>query len=701
MKRALHRDLPTGTSKPWQRLGFAGFLRPSEASSTGEVPRSAAVEKGQDVLTSAEGRIESLGMGASAVPRLLLLAACCVAARSAALTRCGWESKGAQGELVVEVFSDPLSSSSHILGFGPAEVSGALQHVTAYFTAVDLLSIQNLTLLAWINCSPLGAPLPCDQLMSGASEQSGELFMYAVDAWKGGHDNHLLVQLLDEERGVLAQGETLFQLEAVTNKTEGLFAALAASQVEGLAEGTCRGAVDVKTGECAEHGPYSAVTTLEWDRLQCSQPRAPLRVYHVSMTQWSRGRLHLWLPSTVLHAEGVQEVHDGGREGVWLDEGIDVGMARLHVDSHVPPLSDCHPMYPWSGDGAEADGREVVALLPVRVTGGSVEHLGHFFLDYLANVYRMQQAYLHNRQSRVGGMDPGADIQWLCLVDDMRSSLEDLPPRKFYPLLNAVCPQLWRSLGQLPEKACLPHAVVAFGGLETIRSKDAMSVPAAVHRDACRDVVLDLQRRVLASVHLQPRVLPRGAGKLLYLSRHDTGWRRLVNEEQLVGAWNVAQSHRSDLQMHSVHLHTMPIREQLVLLQDTRLMVGVNGGQINALFFLPEGSTHAAIFAMRWTDQNFGYVYHSWLKHRGVRYVQYDCTRGGTVNLDWLGLARYSDDWHGSMRAIRDADITMPTSEFLAFITEAIEGEGTGPYSSSDSPAELERVLLDFERKDR
>ena len=47
-------------------------------------------------------------MGASAVPRLLLLAACCVAARSAALTRCGWESEGAQGELVVEVFSGAM-----------------------------------------------------------------------------------------------------------------------------------------------------------------------------------------------------------------------------------------------------------------------------------------------------------------------------------------------------------------------------------------------------------------------------------------------------------------------------------------------------------------------------------------------------------------------------------------------------------------
>eukprot|EP00960_Hanusia_phi_P067307 766600-Hanusia_phi.AAC.2 len=64
-------------------------------------------------------------------------------------------------------------------------------------------------------------------------------------------------------------------------------------------------------------------------------------------------------------------------------------------------------------------------------------------------------------------------------------------------------------------------------------------------------------------------------------------------------------------------------------------MIGINGGQINALFLLPpvrvsvslpasspsalKGSTCASVFAMRWTDQNFGYVYHSWLKLRGVR----------------------------------------------------------------------------------
>ena len=34
--------------------------------------------------------------------------------------------------------------------------------------------------------------------------------------------------------------------------------------------------------------------------------------------------------------------------------------------------------------------------------------------------------------------------------------------------------------------------------------------------------------------------------------------------------------------------------------------------------------------------------------------------------------AQYSDDWQGSMRAIRDADISMPSPEFMAFITEVL-----------------------------
>ena len=62
------------------------------------------------------------------------------------------------------------------------------------------------------------------------------------------------------------------------------------------------------------------------------------------------------------------------------------------------------------------------------------------------------------------------EMEWLCLVDDMRTSVDDLPRRNFYPLLRAVCRQPWLSLGQLPDHTCLSHMVLAFGSLETIRS---------------------------------------------------------------------------------------------------------------------------------------------------------------------------------------------------------------------------------------
>ena len=80
-----------------------------------------------------------------------------------------------------------------------------LQHVTAYFTAVDLDTIRPLTLKAWVDCHPIGAPIGCEHLMTSASEQSGELFVYAIDSWKGGHVNRILMQLFDAQQTLLAQ----------------------------------------------------------------------------------------------------------------------------------------------------------------------------------------------------------------------------------------------------------------------------------------------------------------------------------------------------------------------------------------------------------------------------------------------------------------------------------------------------------------
>jgi len=397
--------------------------------------------------------------------------------------RCGWEADDERvSEIVVEVFADAESSSSHILGYGPAEVAGWLQHVTMYFTAVGLDTIRPLTLRAWTDCHPAGAPMPCEHLMTSGSEQSGELFLYAHSTWKGGHDNHVLVQLFDADNALVAQGRSSFVLHSITNQTEGLLHALAdephasaatgprtCSQADGGQQGGARVSEEGGVGEARCAGGRSAVQHLAWEQLECSQPRAPLRVYRVSMAQWTRGQMHLWLPRDALQrATGALEVPA---------EGFKVGMARLFPEP-LPPPSACHPHYPWpatagSGGAAGAAGaRTQVALVPVGVTAGSIEHLGHFFLDYLANIFRMQRAYLHWRRAAADGTGAGAEVgageavgggaeggvdgevEWVCLVDDMRDSLLDLPPRKFYPLLQAVCPRMWRSLGELPEQVC-------------------------------------------------------------------------------------------------------------------------------------------------------------------------------------------------------------------------------------------------------
>jgi len=52
-----------------------------------------------------------------------------------------------------------------------------------------------------------------------------------------------------------------------------------------------------------------------------------------------------------------------------------------------------------------------------------------------------------------------------------------------------------------------------------------------------------------------------------------------------------------------------------------------------------------------------------------MRHELIECMRCVLIEYVYL-QAQYKDDWQGSMRAIRDADISMPTQEFQAFITE-------------------------------
>ncbi|EKX36318.1 hypothetical protein GUITHDRAFT_117547 [Guillardia theta CCMP2712] len=235
----------------------------------------------------------------------------------------------------------------------------------------------------------------------------------------------------------------------------------------------------------------------------------------------------------------------------------------------------------------------------------------------------------------------------------MRETMSDLPKRKFYSTVNSICTR-WLSLGELPDGSCFQRVILSFGSLELIRAADVSDVVSLRRQgNECLKVGKAEEQR-----------------EIIYLSRNDTGWRRMLNEHELVLKWNDKNPHYP---MRSVSLHTMTMLDQLSLLQ---------------------GSTCASVFAMRWTDQNFGYVYHSWLKLRGVRYIQFDITQGGTTNLDWLSFAKYSDDWSSSMRAIRDADMSMPYEHFHEFVHAALDPT-VSKFDSTDSPAELSKVELD------
>jgi len=101
--------------------------------------------------------------GRNGVRQVLLL----LLAVAAGSSRCGWEvAEDSVTEIVVEVFSDPVSSSSHILGYGPAEVSGALQVVQC--SPSLSLSTFSLSLFPFLSVS----------LFVGVSISHGSLCLY-------------------------------------------------------------------------------------------------------------------------------------------------------------------------------------------------------------------------------------------------------------------------------------------------------------------------------------------------------------------------------------------------------------------------------------------------------------------------------------------------------------------------------------------
>ena len=135
----------------------------------------------------------------------------------------------------------------------------------------------------------------------------------------------------------------------------------------------------------------------------------------------------------------------------------------------------------------------------MALTGGSVEHFGHFVLDFVFNLYKLHLALVADASlasaacpsspassappasspsspSPRCGARGGDETAWgeggvggeapVVLLDDMREDLASLPHRRFYELLGALLPPgtQWAMLGQVPQvsigqSVCLPVGV--------------------------------------------------------------------------------------------------------------------------------------------------------------------------------------------------------------------------------------------------
>lgn len=217
-------------------------------------------------------------------------------------------------------------------------------------------------------------------------------------------------------------------------------------EVRGEGEGG-EGAGEGRTGRV---GRGSSVKKLMFEGLECSTPRATMRVYEVRKAETSEGRLLMLV---------------GGNATAGMDEELEVLQASRPIVSHVErvaplailverhvPFSDAE----WCNDG----GGSGTALMLPALGLGTVENFAHFLWDYLLNIHRLVIA---------SGSVPG--VEGCCSVFLHVSSIEHLlehRPRRYYDMISAVTGKAnpaWETIAQRGEGACFQRVIFGFGDL--------------------------------------------------------------------------------------------------------------------------------------------------------------------------------------------------------------------------------------------
>lgn len=148
------------------------------------------------------------------------------------------------------------------------------------------------------------------------------------------------------------------------------------------------------------------------------------------------------------------------------------------------------------------------------------------------------------------------------------------PGNPYWPFYEAISRDPWR-IHPLYEKATAKRACYRTGAIDKLYIKDMTGAHAANYTEALKDIM-----RV-------PAATPRRCGKYRVTVIDRRGrTRRLTNIPEIVATIN------SDPEFHAtpVALETLPIRDQLALMTNTDVLMGMHGNGITWLQFLAPGS---------------------------------------------------------------------------------------------------------------
>jgi len=183
-------------------------------------------------------------------------------------------------------------------------------------------------------------------------------------------------------------------------------------------------------------------------------------------------------------------------------------------------------------------------------------------------------------------------------------------------------------------------------------------VPGCSHSQLFTDFSAFLLHRLSATALPSPPPLLR----VTFLSREQGGYRRILNEAELVSTLEASGMYR--VRLARFH-HSVPFRSQLEIVANTDILVGVHGAGLTHTLFLPTWGEVVEVFNCGDAD-----CYRDLARLRGVGYSTWDSTKEHLVTKVEAGLGgRYEK----GPAHLKFKNYRFDSDEFFSLISNARE----------------------------